>query len=699
LLLTTRNQETIYRLDARLHTLDVFTSKQALILLAQWANTEVQNLPAEAKQVADECGNLPLALAMAGAMAKQKGWRHALERLRRADLERIEKAFPYTYSNLLRALQASLDDLDQSESLVNLQARKRYLQLAIFPEDTPIPTQALEKLWRTGPDPLDDLDFQDLLDGLKSRALLQRETESRVRLHDLQRDFIVNTARREKPLAERQAEFLDKCRSKTKNGLWHTLSDDGYIYQHLTWHMAEAGRGEELSKLLLDFDWLQSKLSKTDIYTLLHDYDIALGSPMDLSPASRYALSMVQDSLRLSIHVLARDKSQLAGQLLGRLLSFQEAEILAFLEQIKQHKSDQPWLRPLTAFLSTPGGAEMFTLKGHEDTVTAVALTPNGRLAVSGSWDSTLKVWDLTRPDAEPRTHLGHTRQVSAVAITSDGRLAVSASKDLTLKIWDLTRPDVEPRTLRRHVIDSAEVLALAPDGRLAVSGSWNGTLQVWDLIRPEPKTLPIEGPDDAVSAVAITPDGRLVVSGSYHTTLKVWDLTRPAAEPRTLLGHAGVITAVAVTPDGRLAVSGSKDLTLKVWDLTRPSAEPLTLMSHGETLRAIAVTLDGRLAVSGSWDKTLKVWDLTRPDAEPHTLKGHDDWVTAMAITPDGRLAVSGSGDGTLKVWDLGSSQILSTFTGDAVISSVSISGDGRMIFAGSETGDVYILQIEGFS
>jgi WD40 repeat protein len=686
LLITTRNQEILNNLGAQSQTLDVLDTKQALALLAKWAKVKIPDLPDEAKEVADECGNLPLALAMAGAMASQKSWRHALERLRRADFDRIEKAFPYAYPNLLRALQASLDDLDESEILVKLQAHKHYLELAVFPEDSPIPILVLETLCRSESPKFDDLDFDDLLASLKSRALVQQDSEGRVRLHDLQRDFIVHLANGEQPLAERQAAFIKAYRSKISQEQWHTLPDDGYIYQHLAWHMVQAGQIEELSRLLLDFDWLQAKLNKTDIIALLHDYDIILEHRTDLSTPVVYALEIVQDSLRLSTHLFLQDKSQLAGQLLWKLLSFKSTKIQAMLAQINNHKNDRPWLRPLITTLHPPGGAEIFTLEGHDGPVDAVALTPDGRLAVSGSVDRTLKVWDLTRPDAPPRTLTGHKGVVLAVALTPDGRLAVSGSGDGTLKVWDLTRPDARPRTLAGHK-DTVYAVALTPDGRLAVSGSEDRTLKVWDLTRPDAPPQTLSGHEDKVVAVALTPDGRLVVSGSWDRTLKVWDLTRPDAPPRSLTGHKDGAYAVALTPDGRLVVSGSGDGTLKVWDLTRPDAPPQTLSGHEDSVRAVALTPDGRLAVSGSGDRTLKVWDLTRPDAPPRTLSEYEYDVLAVALTPDGRLAVSGSRDRTLKVWDLTRPDAPpQTLTGhkDRVY-AVALTPDGRLAVSGS--------------
>lgn len=66
-----------------------------------------------------------------------------------------------------------------------------------------------------------------------------------------------------------------------------------------------------------------------------------------------------------------------------------------------------------------------------------MAVTPNGRRAVSGSKDETLRVWDLER-GAETSILCGHNGEVEAVAVTPDELRAVSSSKDETLKVWDL---------------------------------------------------------------------------------------------------------------------------------------------------------------------------------------------------------------------------------------------------------------------
>jgi WD40 repeat protein len=108
-----------------------------------------------------------------------------------------------------------------------------------------------------------------------------------------------------------------------------------------------------------------------------------------------------------------------------------------------------------------------------------VALSGDGRLAVSASRDGTLKLWEV-ESGRELRTLGGHTKWVTGVALSGDGRLAVSASEDQTLKVWEV-ESGREVRTLQGHT-DGVNDVALSGDGRLAVSASRDGTLKAWEV-------------------------------------------------------------------------------------------------------------------------------------------------------------------------------------------------------------------------
>ena len=206
------------------------------------------------------------------------------------------------------------------------------------------------------------------------------------------------------------------------------------------------------------------------------------------------------------------------------------------------------------------------TLTGHMERVWSVALSPDGRLALSGGGeiadgaDFALRLWDLATGRVL-RTFTGHTDKVISVAFAPDGRTALSGSDDTTLKLWDVATGRAL-RTFTGHMNSGAKV-AFASDGRTALSDGDGKTLKLWDVATGRALRTFI-GHTKYVDAVVFAPDGRTALSGSRDETLKLWDLAT-GRELRTFIGHTKGVTSVAVMLDGRTALSGSDDDTLRL--------------------------------------------------------------------------------------------------------------------------------------
>jgi WD40 repeat protein len=556
-----------------------------------------------------------------------------------------------------KSIEATLELLDKDE-------RTRLSELAIFPEDSDVPLRMIELLWG-----VDNLDIQDTAKRLADFALLDLDLRvGIVRLHDEIRLFFVRAIGSE--AVTLHARLVDRLGNPKE-------IQDGYALHWLPWHLGEAGRDTERRALLVDFEWMMAKLKGADIQSLIADYEY-LPKEADLRT--------VQSAIRLSAHILARDARQLAGQLTGRLLGHTAPSIQALLKQAAERKV-LPWLRPLRPSLTYPGGPLIRMLEGHRDEVFAVAVTADGRRAVSASKDTDLRIWDLASGQTR-RPLEGHSGWVHAVAITLDGRRAVSGSGDKKLLVWDLESGQLL-HTLEGHHLWVCAV-AITPDGRRVVSASEDRTVRVWDLESGQ-LVRTLEGHTDPVKAVAITSDGCRVVSASEDRTVRVWDLE--SGQVRTLEGHRGRVQGVAITPDGHLAVSASEDKTLRVWNLESGSVHTL----EGQRgFSAVAVTPDGRLAVSASEDRTVRVWDLESGQLV-RRLEGHTDQVRAVAITPDGRLAVSASKDKTVLVWDLESGQSGRTLEGHAdQVQAVAITPDGRCAVSASKDSMLRVWDLE---
>ena len=209
--------------------LDELAPAAALQLLAGWTATPARQLPAEAALVAQECGYLPLALALCGAMIAtgDYSWPGLVDLLRHADLGALSsRLVDYPHRSLAVALDASLGALPPD-------ARDRYMRLAVFNGEGPVPQAALQLLWE-----LDQQDTAALVSDLAAKSLLRAEANL-VSLHDLQMDYLVRSAGTGLPALHDQllAAYRGQCR-----GGWATGPDDGYFRQHLARHLHYAGR-------------------------------------------------------------------------------------------------------------------------------------------------------------------------------------------------------------------------------------------------------------------------------------------------------------------------------------------------------------------------------------------------------------------------------------------------------------------------
>jgi hypothetical protein len=157
--------------------------------------------------------------------------------------------------------------------------------------------------------------------------------------------------------------------------------------------------------------------------------------------------------------------------------------------------------------------------------VFALAFGPDGRNALyAGSPDSWAAVLDVADGDVIRRVGKGaHSGSVNTVAFAPDGRTALTGSDDRTLKLWDLSSGR-EIRTFSGHS-NSVRSVAFAPDGRTALSGSFDKTLKLWDVATGR-EIRTFTGHSDWVTSVAFAPDGRTALSGSRDDTLRLWDLS-----------------------------------------------------------------------------------------------------------------------------------------------------------------------------
>jgi WD40 repeat protein len=269
----------------------------------------------------------------------------------------------------------------------------------------------------------------------------------------------------------------------------------------------------------------------------------------------------------------------------------------------------------------TAEGARRLT--GHRDTIHCVAVSADGRRALTGGDDMTVRLWDLEagremKPLRKKQDSSDDVEfEVYGVAFVSDLR-AVSAGNANIAILWDLATGAEDGRL--ETGLNEVLCLSLSSDGRLLLGGAQGRLIlrgAVWDK-----KGVPYAGHLDDVRAAAFFPDGERFVSsgggdgkekGRGDYAVRLW--RRENLNPVELQGHEARVNGVAVSPDGRRILSGDAAGNLRLWDAIAGVELPRFEQSVGDksAVSCVAISPDGAEVVTGHEDGTVRVWILPR--------------------------------------------------------------------------------------
>lgn len=309
------------------------------------------------------------------------------------------------------------------------------------------------------------------------------------------------------------------------------------------------------------------------------------------------------------------------------------ADLIKNLKEIQDEISEHVTTKYKDVFLKR--------LNGHTDKVFALAHLPNG-LLVSGSEDSTIKLWNLTS-GLNIRT-LQEESTVPCFTFLKNKSLIVSGSQDNgALKIWDTNTFTLSSKfkPISRHNV--VECITLV-DGRLLSSGKSNNSIVVWDTVSKQSSEVLAQHNADVLSLRGL-PNGDMA-SGDVKGSLFIWNTTMFTIKERNKNAHHDPIHSIVSLSNGDLASAARE---IKVWSLKNNKMAMLREFGNGEESIFRLLILPNDCLVSAHETNVIKIWNATSGEHKI-TFKYHTKDVYSLAILDNGDLA-SGSYDSSIVI------------------------------------------------
>jgi len=379
------------------------------------------------------------------------------------------------------------------------------------------------------------------------------------------------------------------------------------------------------------------------------------------------------------------------------------------------------------------------TYQGHDENVTAIAFSENGRTMFTASWDNSIREWDVASGRVV-QSFYGHTGGINALSLTADNFYMVSGGFDSSLRVWL-----VHPTIFDSQFLSSDENLYAADwNDEYMVAANSSSEIFIYDRNNGQlTHEVPLEPQFDehgqivGINFVTIRDNGAnfALVRENCEVTLfsrdgmELWVNQlpedsechqlgfRPGVDELLVLSsntlyqldgrtgdmigtvpYAGGVTdfrSFAFTPDGNQLVIGMNSRTDNLRLIDFVSGEIIRdFNGHSDGVLAIDISDDGRQMASGSFDNDARVWDLASGDLV-WLLEGHSDRLQDVDFDPQGASLVTSSNDTTMRLWDLSTGETRYTYRGHTervVVAMFSEDGERTRILTASHDGTLII-------
>ncbi|MDA7906383.1 protein kinase [Mariniblastus sp.] len=328
--------------------------------------------------------------------------------------------------------------------------------------------------------------------------------------------------------------------------------------------------------------------------------------------------------------------------------------------------------------------------------LTAMSLSPTGRLMTCGYSDQSVLVWELEN-DKLIKSFSGHNGAVRSVCFSENEELVLSGSDDNTAILWYLEGD--RNRQFQGHLSSVTNAIFL-PNRSEILTSSLDHTAKIWSFDKNS-NTVSVdahayeESPQNShvVWAADFSPDGNRLVSVSEDGTIAILDC-KTGAIIKTMGDNLDVpAIGAAYAPDGSVIATANEDGMVSIW-----AAGDLSLQrefqAHEAAIWDLNFSPDSQHIITASADGSARIFDL-ETKSQIAILSDHEDEVSSASYSSDGSMIVTSSDDHSSKIWDAKTKKVIRTLAGSkSEIWQAVFSDQGHLVGASTYTGELWVWE-----